>query len=214
MSFLPDSVRRFWRHVELNLREGGMRQVIHKVFWRAGQWIRSESDYLVYRLDAASYPRTPSLNLTERALSDVELERLGYFKSLLFPESMRDRVASGMVCHGFFAGDELANVGWVTSGYLELEPGERIYEDSSAGIFDCFTVPAHRSKGIYTDALVRMIHGARGDGARTVLIAVAPDNYASIKAIERAGFEPHQRITLGRRFGARVRVERAFSSGR
>jgi RimJ/RimL family protein N-acetyltransferase len=69
------------------------------------------------------------------------------------------------------------------------------------GIYDCYTAPAHRGKGIYTDTLVRLLGSAREQGVMTALIAVDPANRPSIKAIERSGFRPLHHLTRRRRAG-------------
>lgn len=205
-------LRSAWRHVAYNLRQGGLRQVAGKAAWRARQWAWSESPWLVYHLDTSSPGREPALPLTERLLGFEDLLNLGYYKAMSFPEAVRRRLESGAVCRGFFTGSELANVAWTSRGYLEIEPGLILRDPSCAAVFDCYTLPEHRLKGIYTDTLIRMIRAARDDGARRVLIAVDPQNRASIRAIERAGFKPYRRILNRCRFGFRSRAESEFSS--
>jgi GNAT superfamily N-acetyltransferase len=204
-------LRGLWRHVEHNFREGGPKQILAKFAMRIGQLIWSESPWLVYRLDAREYRLEPALPLTSRKLGFDELCRLRYFKAESFPESIRERLDSGHVCHGFFSGPDLVNVAWTTHGYLDMEPGLVIHDPVSSGIYDCYTLPEHRSKGIYRDTLIRTIRALRDEGAEVVLISVHPRNLPSIKAIERAGFMPLHRIQHRCRFGVRSRVESPFS---
>jgi RimJ/RimL family protein N-acetyltransferase len=196
-----DRMRAVWRHVEYNYREGGLRQVFHKIFWRVQQWLWSESSWLIYRLDVTQYRRDPALLLHREPLDFEQMMRHQYFKAQLFPEAMQARLASGAICHGFFIGDELANVGWTTRGYLELEPDLALPKKNSIGIFDCFTLPAHRSKGIYTDTLISLLGAARDQGVVDARIAVDPGNLISIKGIERAGFRPLYQFKRVRRCG-------------
>jgi GNAT superfamily N-acetyltransferase len=133
-----------------------------------------------------------------------ELRELGYFKAMAFPEVIRARLDSGALCHGFFLDGELVNIAWSSRGFLEMEPGVSICEGGCVGIFDCYTLPAHRSKGIYTDTLLLLIRAIGDEGGSTALIAVDPGNIPSIKGIERAGFKPLCRLTRVRRFGRQV----------
>ncbi len=201
---------RAWRHIEHNLKEGGPRQVLRKIVYRMGQWAWSESPWLTYRLEAASCALAPRLPLERRTLELDELLQLGYYKALSFPEMVRDRLGSGAACHGFFLDGVLVNIAWTTRDHLDMEPGLVLREPSSVGIFDCFTFPEHRGKGIYLDTLIRLIRDARDAQVSTVWIAVHPQNLPSIKAIERAGFEPHRRIVLRRRAGRASRAESSF----
>lgn len=197
-----------WRHIEHNYREGGLGQIFYKVWVRFRQWLWSETVSLVYRVNAAGYHRAPVLTLSCSHLGFDSLQDLYYFKAIAFPEQIQSRLNSGAVCNGFFLDRELANIAWTSDGYLEVEPGVRIREESCVGIFDCYTLPAHRSKGIYADTLVRLIGEVRDKGVTAALIAVDPDNYPSIKGIERVGFQPFYRLTRVRRFG-RQRLRRS-----
>ncbi|SRR5579884_37472 len=203
-------IRALWRHFSYNYREGGLRQIGHKIVWRAGQWVRSDVVWLVYHLDLRYFSMTPRLPLMEARMDFEQLAAAGYFKALAFPEAVQQKLASGCRCHGFFWDGQLANIGWTSCGYLEPEPGIRIIDKDSIGIHDCFTLPDFRSKGVYTDTLVRMLSGGRNDGALRALIAVDPVNFASIRAIEKTGFQPLYRLTIRRRFGRRLRRESPF----
>jgi RimJ/RimL family protein N-acetyltransferase len=123
---------------------------------------------------------------------------------------MQERLDSGARCHGCLLGGELVNVGWTSVGYLELVPGIRVLDKDSIAIYDCYTLPAFRAKGYYTESLIRMLRQIRDAGAVRALIAVDPDNVASIKAIERAGFRPLYRLTVSMRFGRQRRRESEF----
>jgi GNAT superfamily N-acetyltransferase len=205
-------MRALWRHIQYNYDEGGIRQVLYKTGWRFQQWLWSQSAWLVYHVDVAQYRLEPALPLRHSRLGFDALRQLQYFKAMAFPEMVRTRLDSGASCNGFFLKDELANIAWTTRGYLEIEHGVTIREDRCVGIFDCYTLPQHRSKGIYTDTLIRLIRNSREEGATLALIGVDPDNYASINGIERAGFEPFYRLTRRRRFGRQFFVRSKFEA--
>lgn len=203
-----------WRHIQYNYDEGGIWQILYKTAWRFRQWLWSQSAWLLYRIDVAQYRLEPALSLRRSRLGFDALRELQYFKAMAFPEMVRIRLNSGACCNGFFLNDELANIAWITRGYLEIEPGVSIHEDRCVGIFDCYTLPQHRSKGIYTDTLIRLIRDSREEGAKLALIAVDPENQASIHGIERAGFEPFYRLTRRRRFGRQFFIRSKFEAGR
>jgi len=205
-------LKALWRHFTHNYREGGFRQIVSKIFWRLGQWIRSDAEWLIYRQDLPGSQLEPRLPLAESTLDFAALDELNYFKAHAFPEAMRARLASGDLCHGCFLDRELVNLGWTSRGYLEPGPGIRIYDEDSIAIYDCYTVPAFRSRGIYTDSLIRMLRQIRDRGVSHALISVDPANIPSIKAIERAGFRPLYRLTVSQRFGRTRRHEAAFQA--
>ncbi len=206
-------IQAIWRHFTHNYQEGGFRQVICKIFWRFHQWIWSDTVCLVYRQDLQEFRLEPRLPLTESALDFAAMHELEYFKAHAFPEAMQARLDSGELCHGYLLDRKLANLGWTSRGYLEIAPGVRIYEEHSIGIYDCYTFPAFRSRGIYTDSLIRMLRQIRHEGVSRSLIAVAPDNVPSIRAIEKVGFSPLYRATISQRFGRTRLRESEFRAG-
>src|SRR5271156_3514894 len=100
-------MRKLWRHVEYNYREGSIRQVVGKVFWRLQQWLWSEAAWLVYKTDIADYHRDASLPLSRCELGFDSLQELNYFKAVAFPEEIRTRLDSGARCYAFFIGSAL-----------------------------------------------------------------------------------------------------------
>jgi RimJ/RimL family protein N-acetyltransferase len=191
-----------WRSVTYNYREGGALQLARKLGGRLRSWLWSETAWLVYTVDLSDYQDEPKLPLVRREMGLDELKEQGYFKVIAFPEVVRRRLAAGEQCHGFFLGGELVNIAWTTRDKLVLETRVwSINRERSMGIYDCYTAPAHRGKGIYTDTLVRLLGSAREQGVMTALIAVDPANRPSIKAIERSGFRPLHHLTRRRRAG-------------
>jgi len=206
-------IQEFRRHIEYNYREGGVGQILDKVLYRIRRPLWSGDEWLVYRLSLADLPQGATLPLETSLLGFEDLRAHSYFKVLAFPEGIRKRLQSGASCHGFFLNGELVNFAWSSTGYLEIESGVRVVEDGCAGIFDCYTLPAYRSKGIYTNSLLIAARLLRDGGATFALIGVDPVNLASIKGIERAGFRPYCRVIRRLRFGRQSLRQLAFSRG-
>ena len=205
-------IKALWRHVAYNYREGGFRQILQKIAGRIRQWIRSDEVLLVYRHDFQETRLEPQLPLAESILDYDALVAHRYFKTDAFPEAVRKRLASGSLCHGLFLDRELVNIGWTSRGFLELVWGVRILDGDSAAIYDCYTLPAFRSRGIYADSLIRMLRQIRDEGVPHALIAVAPDNIPSVRAIEKVGFRPLYLVTISQRFGRKGLRESKFSA--
>jgi len=205
-----ESFRALLRHVSFNYREGGLAQIAYKILWRLGRFIYSDVALLIYSQELRDFSLPPRLPLTESTLDFGALVHLRYYKAIAFPEAIKERIASGCVCHGFFLDGRLVHVGWTSPGYLEPEPGTRIRDHDCSGIHDCFTVPEYRARGIYTDCLIRLLVHARDRGFLRALIAVDPDNLASIRAIEKVGFQRLYRLTISRRLGWRYQRKATF----
>jgi RimJ/RimL family protein N-acetyltransferase len=206
-------IRALWRHVTYNYGKGGTGQVLSKIAGRLRRWMWSDDMWRVYCQDTGGVPLETRLPLTETLLDFDALREHRYFKAYDFPEAMRERLDCGARCHGCLLDGELVNVGWTSVGYLELVPGIRILDKDSIAIYDCYTPPEFRERGYYTESLIRMLRQIRDAGAARALIAVDPDNIPSIKAIERAGFQPLYNLTVNRRFGCHLRRECEFRAG-
>lgn len=205
-------MRALWRHVAYNLKEGGLRQVFAKVMARLRDWLSSEVTFLVYRAPLADYRREMRLTLAEAPLSLARLRDLGYYRALEFPEDTQQALDAGRICHGFFLDAALANVAWTERDRLELLPGWAIAEPDSLSISSCWTFEGFRGRGIYPETLILLLNEARRQGIALGLIAVDPENVASIKGIERAGFVPHFRTTRRIRFGRSTETREPFTS--
>lgn len=98
----------------------------------------------------------------------------------------------------------LIHYGWLTSRQ-ERAPDAAlglvfVPPPGSAALWDYFTDPAARGRGLYRDSLRQCMHDAvELDGARQVLIYVYADNAVSRHAIEKAGFEYYGSLVLERR---------------
>jgi RimJ/RimL family protein N-acetyltransferase len=194
-------MRAFWRHVAYNFREGGLRQVAAKVVKRLRDRLFSEAVLLVYRVDLAAYEREPRLELEATPLTLHRMRELGYYRAVDFPEDTQRSLNSGKQCIGFFLEGALANVAWIERDRLELIPGWDVARPGAIGISSCWTFEGFRGRGIYPDTLAILLRDARCQGLAEGLIAVDPENVASIKGIERAGFIPYFRATRRIRWG-------------
>ena len=55
-------------------------------------------------------------------------------------------------------------------------------------IGNCFTFPQHRGRGLYANLLMSISGHLSSQGYQRVIITCAPDNLASVRGIQRAGF--------------------------
>jgi hypothetical protein len=61
---------------------------------------------------------------------------------------------------------------------------------ADAYVGDCITPPAHRGRGIYPCGLVQLAHRLRAENRRALYLFVERENLASIRSIQKAGFQP------------------------
>lgn len=193
-------MKRLYRSLAHNYSAGGPATLLHKAFEAFGQRICSRTEWIIYAQDATAVSEQHTFISSRRVLGFDDLVSIGYSKALAFPEDIRQRFSRGDCCYGFFANGGFATLGWVREGHLELDRWHSIECAGTWGLYDFATMPDYRGRGFYTDALRQLVALAREAGA-SVRIAVDPGNAASIKGIERAGFQKEMKTTLSRVLG-------------
>lgn len=179
-----------WRRIAHNFQAGGVGAVLRRARERAREWWQHREEWVIYRL-ALPAPVTVAASDTKMSMDILtfeDLHRLEYFKALAFPEMIRERLAQGSTCHGFFVQGDLVNLAWTRMDHLELGPGLGVDVPGAACIYDCLTLPGHRGKGYYPASLRMLQHVFASRGVGEAVIAVDPGNRPSIVGIERAGF--------------------------
>jgi len=204
-------VRAFWRHFTYNYEQGGLYQITGKILFRIRHWGYSEDRWLVYEKALGSEKLVLDAGMQWLELEADDLRRHEYFKMVQFPEMIEHRLAQGAVCHGLLLDGRLANLGWTQLGILELDSGAVLRDKDAGGIFDCYTMPEYRGRGLYPKSIVGMMEKLQDAGAKKAMIGVDPDNVASMRGIEKAGFGSRFLLTRRRIVG---RTQLLHSSSR
>lgn len=107
------------------------------------------------------------------------------------------RIDGGQVCVVARHGADVIAYCWLTwrpEWVAEIDrfvvPGP-----DEAYLYEAFTQPAWRGRGLFSSMLFRLLGYARAQGRRRALIFVLTDNSASRRAIERTGFELFQTVS-------------------
>ena len=127
------------------------------------------------------------------------------------------RRTQGHHLYTFVEHGRLLHYGWLIprqSCADDARIGMRLHpEDGTATLYDFYTHPRARGRGLYTDALRQMVHDAVAlEGATQVYVYVNDDNLPSRRAVEAGGFEyigglvREQRLWLVRRFSTVARL--------
>lgn len=119
------------------------------------------------------------------------------------PVTFRRRLAPSTSCFLVESGDGLLHASWVTTGAAwTREIGAYfVVPEGDAYVYESFTLPAARGRGVYPFALRGICAWAAGEDVRSVWVAVEEGNAPSLKAIRKAGFEPCYSLHYGRRLG-------------
>ena len=113
------------------------------------------------------------------------------------------RLGAGTECFLALESDRLVHASWVTTRAAWIGELGRYFtpDKGSAYVYESFTSPFVRGRGIYP-AVLRHIARTLGErGVERVWIGVGADNAPSVRAIDKAGFEPGFDIGFEIRWG-------------
>jgi RimJ/RimL family protein N-acetyltransferase len=120
-------------------------------------------------------------------------------------EVARVRRGQGHHLYTFVEADRLAHYGWLIDGQERGEDEElgQVFfpPPRSSALYDYYTHPTVRGRGLYYDALCQVLHDARDlAGAEQAFIYIYSDNPGSLRVAEKAGFKHVGSLVLTRRF--------------
>jgi RimJ/RimL family protein N-acetyltransferase len=181
---------------------------------RVREWASSEEELIMLARRAAdvtpAFRHDPGLAFRQATPADGPL----YARSIgtESARTFRRRLTGTTHCFLVEAGGELLHASWVTSSaawtrelraFIAPPPGD-------CYVYESFTAPAARGRGVYPFALAGICSWAAAGGLERVWVAVESHNAPSLKAITKAGFERSYSVRYGRRWGVlRLSVEAA-----
>ena len=169
---------------------------------RSREAISSDDALIVFmRESGGSDEPDAELSVREADAQDGELyaRDIGTDSATTF----RARLSDSTHCFVVVRSGRIVHSSWVTRsgawtreirGYMVPPPGD-------AYVYESFTRPEVRGRGVYPLALEGICRWAATQGVRSVWVAVEADNPASIRAVEKAGFEEAVRVSYRRRWG-------------
>ncbi len=159
---------------------------------------------MLVRAAAAAAPEfrhDPGLTFRAAGADDAELyaRTIGTDSAATF----RRRLSRTTQCFFVFGGEELLHASWVTTGaaWTREIAAYVVPPGGDAYVYESFTRPEARGRGVYPFALRAICEWAVEAGADRVWVAVESGNAPSLKAIRKAGFEPAYEMRYGRRLG-------------
>ncbi len=188
---------------------------------RGRRWLGSARELRVYAHDAAGVADGAEDDLIRRdALEDLLTYEAveGSPTSREFLSGALARIEAGAHVYTSVADGRLAHWGWLaerqeTSFLSEVRTGFT-FPPNSACLYDFYTHPHYRGRGLYTRSLRRMLRdAARVPGTEKVYIFVLADNIASRKVIEKAGFRYEGSLFEAVRFGQARRWAEGLEGG-
>ena len=105
------------------------------------------------------------------------------------------RLAHGDECFAWQSEHGIASFGWVTYRDRVVGPVKLLNADKRAFLYNFYTAPEFRGRGLYPTLLLYVRHVLAGDGKTDMIIDVNVRNDRSLRGIGKAGFTPVARIT-------------------
>lgn len=165
-------------------------------------------EFLTRDTDGEDCAETPELSFRSANFADASAyaRQIGTDS----PATFRARLTDATSCYLVEAGGRIAHASWVTTAGAWTEELRTVVTPppDSAYVYESFTDPALRGRGIYPLALGCICAELSARGLGTVWIGVESTNLASVRAIAKAGFRPAFSIAFRKTWG-RLQVEPA-----
>lgn len=164
-------------------------------------WSSEERLLFLVHDSGGDEPDPPDLEFRAATAADGPLyaRDIGTDSAATFAARLTDATRCWLVLHE----DRIAHATWTTTaGAWTREIGRFFRPPPGEGyIYESFTSPAVRGRGIYPLALRHIVARLGAEGITRLWVGVEADNEPSIRAITKAGFEVAFEISYRRRFG-------------
>jgi RimJ/RimL family protein N-acetyltransferase len=166
----------------------------------------------LYRLELSHLPATSETPWQVEINQHHDLAgydpQVGWQSAEDFRRCADERFARSEMLFSISVDQKLAHYGWLIypTRMITIPEVGQSYElpEDSAYLYDFFTHPAFRKRGMYQASLQRILVHLSSQQCTAAYIGVAPSNVPSCRAIEKLGFQPV--ATLGyRRIATNVR---------
>ncbi len=163
-------------------------------------WLFTQKTLCLFEVDLKGLPApacTPRLAVEPRLLDATTWATQRYTAHIPDRHLFAARFARGEQFWTAQHEERIASYCWVTREPVEIGEircvmsprGDELY------IYDAFTFAEYRGNNLYPFLLQRVFEHGRQQGLRRALIFVLSDNEASIRGVQKAGFQEFQRVT-------------------
>jgi RimJ/RimL family protein N-acetyltransferase len=187
------------------VRSRGAGEVLGLAGARLQELVSSEDALIVYARptggDPPARPGSDAFGFREAAPSDGDRYARDIGTDSAW--SFRARLSATTRCFVVTQDELIVHASWMTTGAAWTRELRRYFRPPAgdAYVYESFTRPEVRGRGVYPLALTSIAAWLSGQGATRVWVAVEAGNPASVKAVVRAGFEPGFKLRYRRRFG-------------
>ncbi len=174
-------------------------------------WDRTEFRVYVYLTEDVKHLPHPQVMSTDCLDALIAFEPMTEYQTRQgFLERALHQLESEQHCYTLVENDCLIHCGWLglrqQKARLSEVGQEFIYDEpENAVLYDFFTHPQARGRGLYQQALYQILHDAAAvPGIRKIYIMVLADNGPSRHVIEKVGFTYQGSLFRQKRFGRTI----------
>ncbi|MDQ4064677.1 MAG: GNAT family N-acetyltransferase [Actinomycetota bacterium] len=177
------------------------------------RWIGSRGQLIVYAIDPATVVVRDVEGVTFRAATAGDAPRYARDVGTDSITTFVRRLDATNRCFIVDMDDRIVHSSWFTTSksWVGEIAAYFILPPRHGYVYESFTHPRARGRGLYPLALARICRLVADEGCPRVWVAIEEDNLSSRRAVEKAGFEAIYAIAFERRLGSvrhRVAAER------
>lgn len=154
-------------------------KVLTKVFRRA--------IFTVRPLDVPIPPLHSCLPVSITTLSSADLAEYLRFYPLAGLSELQRRLSQGHRCYASWYQGQIVDVTWIAAGraYIDYLDRDILLHPQDAYLYDSFTSPAFRGRGLYAAKLAYISHRCKEEGYSRTVAVYAMENKAVYKMLAR-----------------------------
>jgi GNAT superfamily N-acetyltransferase len=186
------------------VRRRGLGEVLRLGVDRVGEIAASDDRLITHWLDAGEVQAASDPpDLVFRTATDSDGRAYARDIGTDSATTFRARLAVGTLCFLVVKGDLIVHATWGTFASAWTRELQRYFcpPKGDLYVYESYTRPEVRSRGVYSFALRRIAAWAGQQGTNRLWVAVEHDNPASLKAVAKAGFSPGFEVSFKRRLG-------------
>lgn len=190
------------RQLAARVRSRGVKEVAVLVWGRIKEEV-SSGETLHFLVRETSSDAPPSDELAFREATEADAESYARDVGTDSAQTFRSRLTPGTRCFVVEADGRLLHASWITTerSWAREIRGWLVPPAGDAYIYESFTHPDARGRGIYPFALAHILAMLRKEGVGRAWIAVEEHNPPSRRAIDKAGFTFAFAVSYRRKLG-------------
>ena len=186
------------------LRVRGVGDATARLTTVVSRWIGSRGHLIVYGIDPATAVVRDAPGVTFRAATANDAPRYARDVATDSVRTFARRLHATNRCFIVQTDERIVHASWFTTStsWVGEIAAYFILPPRHGYVYESFTHPSARGRGLYPFALARICRLVAEEGCHRVWVAIEEDNLSSRRAVEKAGFEATYTVVFERRLGS------------